>query len=189
MERRGSKPITSNRRALETKTGSQIRDAAGEMRERRARPAVGGKNFIVAQTSELIPPYPPSLKEGGRGREYWTIYWTHAADWLGLTDLPAVTRLCELWDAYTAMMGAMASDGYTVTVTNGRGRSSGSVGKQAAHPAWPTMNHLLQQMERLEGTLGFNPVDRSRIRVERSEKGSPLDEWRSHRAERKTSAA
>lgn len=189
MARRGNLPTNPNVRAMETKTGSLMVDHAAEKRERRARPAVGGKNFIVAQTQEEIPPYPPSLKEGGRGQEYWNIYWTHAADWLAMTDLPAVTRLCELWDTYAAIMSTMATEGYTIKVTDGRGQTPGARGKQGPHPVWPTMNHLLQQMERIEGDLGFNPVDRSRIRVERGERGSPLDEWRSTRASRKTTSA
>lgn len=158
------------------------------MREYRARPAVGGTNFIVAQTSPTMPPYPPSLKEGGRGQEYWTTYWTHAADWLGLTDLPAVTRMCEMWDVYAELMAAMHTDGLTIT-GSASGRNSATRGKQVPHPLFPTLNQVLDKMERMEGTLGFNPVDRSRIRVERGERGSPLDEWQRSRKERTSPTA
>lgn len=143
-------------------------------------------NAILATPAapETVPPFPPSLKEGGRGQQYWTIYWIHARSWLSDADFPMVVRLCEVWDTYANVMGTMAQEGYTVVSTS---RRASYRGKSVPHPMLGHLKVLLPEMERLESMLGLNPVSRSRVRVQAEEKGSPLDQWQ--RARRQTQEA
>lgn len=93
-----------------------------------------------------------------------------------------MTRLCELWDTYTAAMAAMMSDGGPAVES--RSRRIEMKGRMLAHPLLAPIRNLSEQMERLEADLGLNPVDRARIRVGKPDKGSSLDEWQKRRASR-----
>lgn len=135
---------------------------------------------------DAVPPPPAHLKEDGRGRAYWQTYWEGAGSWLTAADLPGLTRLCELWDLWQDVKEGMLSqgDGHIYTVS----RRRGTTGKYVGHPMLSTLRELATLMEHLEAGLGLNPVERSRIRIERGEKGSPLDEWSRNRAARKAEA-
>jgi P27 family predicted phage terminase small subunit len=141
---------------------------------------------VIAEPVETIPPRPDTLKEGGRGASYWQTYWTYAAGWLTKADEPLVVRLCELWDVYDAMFrGAhVQTDGTFYTIS----RSRGSTGKFVPHPMTSHLRNLSEHIERLEGDLGLNPVERSRIRIDTGQKGSSLDEWQREREARKQAA-
>lgn len=168
-----------NIRALETPEGHKIRD--------RARTRVSPhSNVVIAEPVEATPPRPSTLKDGGRGAAYWDIYWTHAAGWLTKADEPLVIRLCELWDIYDGLWrGAhLQTDGTFYTTSRSRGTS----GKFLPHPMTAHLRNLSEHIERLEGNLGFNPVERSRIRIDPGAKGSTLDEWQRSREARKQAA-
>ena len=48
---------------------------------------------------------------------------------------------------------------------------------------------ILDDMRRLEGDLGLNPVDRARVRLTKEEEGSPLDRWQRDRARAQAATA
>lgn len=185
MSIRGKKPTPINVRINENPTGRAVRDRS--MRARRNR-GDGGVIIVAEPASpDSVPTPPMSLKDKGRGQEYWAVYWTHAAAWLTQADMPMVTRLCELWDLYDDLrQGIMLqTDGHYYYESRQRGRT----GKNVGHPMLASVKDVVALMERLEGDLGLSPVERSRIRLERGEKGSPLDEWQRSRQARKTATS
>lgn len=177
-ERRGSPPTPTAIRLLTNPTNKKLSDKTKN---------AGNGDLVVAMPIKGRPAYPMSLKPGGRGRRYWRLYWEKAS-WLAEADYPIVLRMCELWDIWEALHRRMLADGdgepFLETETSRRRRSEADHAKHRVHPMLSALMHLLTQMERLEGLLGFNPVDRSRIRIAAGPQESSLDSWQRQRKER-----
>jgi len=184
---RGPKPEPAELRVLTTPAGNRVADRSRASRHaRRLGVQVGNVVYAEEAHPEEIPTPPHTLMQGGRGEANWKIYWTHANAWLTEADIPAVTRICELWDQYAHIQAMIASDG-GVTYTNEMRRGM-SKGKQVAHPLLRELRVVSKEMQELEQDLGFNPVARARVRVGSASKESPLDQWQRRRSQRPAQA-
>jgi P27 family predicted phage terminase small subunit len=114
-----------------------------------------------------IPEPPDDL--GEPGRRAWVLYWEHARAWLKWTDLPLVERLCRLIDDAATIRAAVLDEG--LTVKNKRTRRS------AVHAGYNSMLGVFKSIERLEASLGFSPVDRSRVQDRSEDADDPLARW------------
>lgn len=181
VDRRGRQPTVTALRVLTNPTGKRLSDKTKN---------AGNGDLVVALPMEGRPNYPMALKPGGMGRRFWRLYW-EKAPWLAAADYPMVLRLCELWDVWASLKARMLDDGSgepwveVVKARRSRNDSSRDTVAHRVHPMLSSLMHVMTQMERLEGLLGLNPVDRSRIRIAGGEDQSSLDSWKKRRDSRK----
>jgi phage terminase small subunit len=168
MARAGRPPTPISQRELTTKTGNIVPDKS----------SVGtvNKNAVVVLTDPVleVPKPPDLLRVGRRGRRAWRDYWT-SAHWLTLADYETVVRLCVLIDHTDAMLEYFEANGIFGKDKDGVDSASGPYGQYL---------RAIHEMLVIEDRLGLSPVERSRIRIESKQKGSPLDAWRDRRKAR-----
>lgn len=168
MATSGRQPVATELKLITTREGHKVRDNSTA---RRLKPDHGTVP-VLADRPDHIPYTPKELKRDGRGRRYWRLYWESARQWLGISDMPMVERLCLLHDQAEEMHLTLAKEGSTVV---------GNHGFSIAHPLWRGYHEVLRQLERLEIELGLSPVQRSRIRIQAKDTESSLDTWRNAR--------
>ena len=120
----------------------------------------------TAAKPSRIPPTPPGLEAPGRAA--WTLYWTEGAAWLAKVDVPIVHRLCKLHDL-TAATERVVRDESLMHENERTGRS-------ALHHLVNTLLGLYGRMDAMGSLLGFDPANRSRIKVDRLP-ADALGEW------------
>lgn len=166
---RGRKPTPNELKVLQGGVGKKVRDRSAAARAA----GEGNGDMVFATTPAGVPAYPTELKHNGKGRRYWRIYWRHASSWLAKADYPAVVRLCRLHD--------MADDILRKIDELGMFRYMERGDYYVANPLVHDLEKIYERIERTEASLGLNPVERSRIRVQVKEQESSLDAWLSAR--------
>lgn len=120
----------------------------------------------IAAKPPRTPPVPAAL--GPAGRTAWLVYWTHGAPWLSEVDVPIVHRLCKLHDVAAAIEDAIKAEGLTVV--------NEKTERSALHHLVDRMLGVYGRMDDMGALLGFDPVNRARIKVERPP-ADALREW------------
>ena len=131
------------------------RRATGNWRERKP-PAV----LVIEGTVDRVPEPPEDL--GAHGRKRWTEVWSVADKWLVPTlDLGILVAYCAGFDERAYWQALIRKEGRM---------SRGSVGQPKVHPAVQEMHALDERLTRWASELGFTPVGRARLHVEKRPK-------------------
>ncbi len=120
----------------------------------------------IATKPSRLPPVPAGLD--AHGRAAWQLYWTDGFAWLAKVDMPLIFRLCKLHDLAAAVEAAIRDDGMTTT--------NKETGRQALHHLVNNLLGIYGRMDDMGSLLGFDPANRSRIKVERAPVDA-LGEW------------
>ncbi len=111
---------------------------------------------IIEGSVDRIPDAPGHL--GAEGKRRWDEVWSVADKWLvPMLDMGLLVRYCEGFDERTYWKGLL---------TRGR-MTTGSVGQPRVHPATVELAKLDDRLTRWEAELGFTPVSRTRLHVEK----------------------
>lgn len=129
------------------------------------------KPVPVAKPS-TTPPVPVTLDSPGRAA--WDLYWRYGSAWLAYTDIPMVTRLCEMVDDATAMRATIREEG--LMHRNPRTKRS------AAHFGLSQLLGVYKAIADLESAAGFTPTDRSRLKVDAPDEGDALEQHLARRS-------
>ncbi len=127
------------------------RRATGAWRDRKPP-----ETTVIEGGIDRVPDPPPRL--GALGRQRWADVWAVADKWLvPALDLGLLVRYCEGFDerAYWKRL-----------LKKGR-MTTGSVGQPRVHPATVELAKLDDRLTRWEAELGFTPVSRARLHVEK----------------------
>ena len=112
---------------------------------------------VIEGSVDRIPDAPSTL--GAEGKARWNQVWSTADKWLvPTTDMALLVRYCEAIDART----------YWKSVIKKEGRMSrGSTGQPKVHPAVEELGKIDDRLLRWESELGFTPVGRARLHIEK----------------------
>lgn len=103
-------------------------------------------------------PDPPQL--GTVGSEYWIRYWESAAGWLALSDYGLVAEICTLRDRLAEIRERVAEE--QLLHRNRKTKRS------AAHYLFNIELGLVKTIADLESRAALTPVDRARVKVDKS---------------------
>lgn len=114
---------------------------------------------VIEGTIDRIPDPPEHLGVAGKAR--WQEVWSVADKWLvPQLDMGLLVRYCEGFDERAYWKGQLK-----------RGRmTTGSVGQPRVHPGSIELAKLDERLTRWESELGFTPVGRARLHVEKRQK-------------------
>lgn len=114
---------------------------------------------VIEGAVDVIPDAPDHL--GAEGRARWDQVWSVADKWLVPTlDIGLLVRYCEGFDERAYWKGQLRKGRMT----------TGSVGQPRVHPASQELAKLDERLTRWESELGFTPVGRARLHVEKRQK-------------------
>ena len=103
-------------------------------------------------------PDPPDVL-GASGKRRWEQVWAVADKWLiPELDVTLITRYCEGFDERAYWQGVIRREGRM---------AEGSMRQPKVHPAVEELHKLDDRLTKWETELGFSPVGRSRLRVEK----------------------
>jgi len=116
--------------------------------------------IVLEGTVDRIPDPPEAL--GANGKRRWTDVWSVANKWLvPLLDLELLMRYCEGFDERTYWQGVIKRQGRM---------AEGSMRQPKVHPAVEELHKLDDRLTRWESELGFTPIGRTRLHVEKRNK-------------------
>lgn len=114
---------------------------------------------VIEGAVDRIPDPPEHL--GAEGRSRWDQVWSVADKWLVPSlDMGLLVRYCEGFDERAYWKGQLRKGRMT----------TGSVGQPRVHPASQELAKLDERLTRWESELGFTPVGRARLHVEKRQK-------------------
>lgn len=114
------------------------------------------ETVVIEGGIDRVPDPPDHL--GAEGRRRWEQVWSIADKWLVPSlDLGLLIRYCEGFDERTYWKGLLRKGRMT----------TGSVGQPRVHPAVQELARLDDRLTRWEAELGFTPISRARLHVEK----------------------
>jgi P27 family predicted phage terminase small subunit len=114
---------------------------------------------VIEGSVDQIPNAPAHL--GAAGTRRWDEVWSVADKWLVPTlDVSLLVRYCEAHDDRAAYKAIVKKDGRI---------SRGSTGQPKVHPAIEQIDRIDSALLRMEDALGFHPVSRARLHVEKKQ--------------------
>lgn len=112
---------------------------------------------VIEGAIDHVPDPPDGL--GAEGKRRWSEVWGVADKWLvQQLDLSLLIRYCEAHDERAAYRALVRKEGRI---------SRGSTGQPKVHPAVEQIERIDAAMLRMEDALGFHPVSRARLHVEK----------------------
>jgi P27 family predicted phage terminase small subunit len=123
---------------------------------------------VIEGAVERIPDPPETL--GAEGKKAWLRVWSVADKWLVPTlDLSLLVRYCEAHDERSYYRALIKKQGRM---------SEGSMRQPKLHPAVEELDRIGSAMLRMEDALGFSPVSRARLHIEkRKGKQDPFEDF------------
>jgi P27 family predicted phage terminase small subunit len=115
---------------------------------------------VIEGAVDRIPDAPEFL--GVLGKRRWGEVWSVADKWLVPTlDMGLLVRYCEGFDERAYWQGLLKREGRM---------SRGSTGQPKVHPAVEELHRLDERLTRWEAELGFTPIGRTRLHVEKRDR-------------------
>lgn len=112
---------------------------------------------------------------GDEGRKLWAHIASAAGSWLGPSDVPMLTMLCEAADRRAFMLRVLSDEGWSVMTEKGY---------PYRHPLVQALGDLEKQMTSWMSLLGLSSADRSRLGLAEVKAASTLEKLKAARDKR-----